>query len=259
MNSPKFNSLTLSFLNHQLESSWKDHESCFEKYAYRLVKQGQKTIAERAPVFCNQWCCTFCGPKKAEQLSELLIIESRKHGLDWVIYLEPDVRSTIYDAPDSFSQVMKAWKAMREAMYRRFGRDLKFIYVLKKNWRRKMGVEVLVNQTIDEKSLSEIALQSGGCDVRYVERTRDIVFTCDYLARGLLEPGFPKAARRFDGSPNIKLRLEKLEAPWEVVPGLDDLNNLPIMFGKIHKKYDQDGKLIYLVVREPHYHEWKYI
>lgn len=225
-------------------------EFCVRKYALRTVHQANGPVVERRRIFCNQWNCVSCGPKRAERLRDEILREADKHGLNVTLDLTLGEAIDVHPA-NSFRTLKQVWKKFRLSINRQPGKKPEFIWVVGVNEMGVAHLHLLINKRIDQERVSRLWQRCGGGPIVYLQKVRQVLNRADYMACNPLRRGFLRSSRRFGSSKGIKLNVQRLVDDWEVVPDVENIDDLVQGKKVLYSRKDPEGKIVYCVYREP--------
>lgn len=173
----------------------------------QIDKDGRGTFAQAIPVYCNQWGCPVCGPRKAKKLQkeliQIIVINSLDHFV--TVTLKP---STI---PEEYRNktgiyITKLFNHLRLILERKLKRKILYVWIKEFQGNGNAHLHILIKGYIPQKILRREWERIGGGRRIDIQQIKNVEATAVYLTAYLVKqvkektPGFLYGERRYSYS-----------------------------------------------------------
>lgn len=221
---------------------------CGRRSISRVVVVDGREVREYRRIPCKKWSCPACGPKKVNMFGWAAGEAASRYELRRLMTLTLDPLQ-VPEGVKPIKHLKHVWRKFRVPMTRKFGRSVRFLWVLELHKSGMPHLHVLIDEFVPQRWLSATWSRYGGgrvVDIRDAGGDMKKIgwYLAKYLSKGLMNR-LPWRERRYGTSKSVKLREDaECGEKWELVPvGLDtiraDRNEVVLESG-----FDDFGNLI---------------
>ncbi len=202
---------------------------CGKRSVSRVVIVDGREVREYRRIPCKKWSCPSCGPKKVKMFGWAAGDAASRYELRRLMTLTLDPQQ-VPEGVKPIKHLKHVWRKFRIPMSRKFGRSVRFLWVLELHKSGMPHLHVLIDEYVPQRWLSATWSRYGGgriVDIRDAGGDLRKVgwYLAKYLSKGLRNR-LPGRERRYGTSKSVKMRGDAECADiWELVPvGLDAIH-----------------------------------